>query len=297
MIAASNMPPASPSQLPVSSGPVRVMRVYSRLQLGGIEHQMLEILPRLNGGRYRVSLCLLKSAGDLAGRLQARGIDVHVLPFRSRLDPASLFALARLFRKSGARIVHAHVRESNTSATVAARLARVPIVIGSIHSLNTIRGRRRILQDRMLARWRTAMVAVSEGVRRNYCAQVGVDPARVTVIYNGVDLTRFQTGPFDPSEVLEPLGVPPGDRVVVCVGRLVPPKAHETLLAAAVLVLARAPRTSFLLVGDGALMDELRSRARTLGIAEKVIFAGKRDDVANSKAPVPVRSGGRRRRT
>ena len=41
------------------------MRVYSRLEVGGIEQQMLRVLPRLNGGRYRMSLCLLKRPGAL----------------------------------------------------------------------------------------------------------------------------------------------------------------------------------------------------------------------------------------
>jgi len=63
------------------------------------------------------------------------------------------------------------------------------------------------------------------------------------------------------------------------VARLVPQKSHETLLAAASKVLSRAPHTSFLLVGEGPRLDELREEAGRLGIASKVIFAGKRDDV------------------
>src|SRR6186997_2317845 len=51
---------------PASDRP-HVMRVYSRLEVGGIEQQMLRVLPRLNAeGRYRVSLCLLKRPGELA---------------------------------------------------------------------------------------------------------------------------------------------------------------------------------------------------------------------------------------
>src|SRR5262245_7209084 len=113
---------------PADSRP-HVMRVYSRLDLGGIERQMLRVLPRLNRGRYRISLCLLERAGALADDLRSRGIAVHVVPIEARLRPRSLFALAGLFRGERIAIVQAHVREANTTATVAARLARVPVVI------------------------------------------------------------------------------------------------------------------------------------------------------------------------
>lgn len=255
------------------------MHVYSSLDVGGIEHQMLTVLPRLNSGRYRVSLCLIKRPGAQADEFRSLGVDLHVLPLRGRLRPSSLIALARLFRRTRTRIVQSHVRESNTSATVASRLARIPVVIGTIHSMNKIKAKRRILQDRFLARVRNATVAVSEGVKRNYCETIGVDPDRVTVIYNGVDLSRFEGPPVDRAQLLGPLGIPRGDRVITCVARLVPPKSHEVLLDAAARVLKRAPLTTFLLVGDGPLAAPLEEQAQRLGIASKVVFAGMRNDV------------------
>jgi glycosyltransferase involved in cell wall biosynthesis len=261
-----------------AAGVVPVMRVYSRLDVGGIEHQMLKVLTRLDPARYRVSVCLIKRPGVLADWFRREGIPVHVLPFQGRFPPGGLWRMSRLFRENGIRIVHAHVRESNTSATVAARMARVPIVIGSIHNVDTIRGRRRILQDRLVDRWRDAMVAVSKQVKQNYCRTVGVDPAKVSVIYNGVDLSAF-AGDVSRPEVLGPLGVPPGDKVVICVARLAIQKAHETLLEAAAVVLRSAPRTTFLIVGDGPRLPDLRREAERLGIGPKVVFAGRRDDI------------------
>lgn len=258
---------------------IHVMHVYSRLNVGGIEHQILNVLPRLNNGRYRASLCLIKSEGAQANDLRKRGIPIYVVPLRGRLGPSSLARLGWLFRSTRTRIVHAHVRESNTSATVSARLALVPVVIGTIHSMNKIQGMRRILQDRTLARCRDTTIAVSESVKANYCRAIGVDPSRVTVIYNGVDLARF-TGPdVDRAQVLDALGVDPGDRVVACVARMASPKSHHILLAAAARVLRSAPRTTFLLVGDGPLTESLQAQARSLGISSKVVFAGARDDV------------------
>jgi hypothetical protein len=183
--------------------------------------------------------------------MKAQGVELFVLPLEERLRPASLWSLGGLFRRTGTRIVQAHVREANTTATVAARLAGVPVVIGTVHSLNRIRGRRRLLQDRWLAAWRDTTIAVSESVKRNYCEGRRLPGAR-----DG-PLQRRRPPPVPTGAVsrwpsaalLEPLGADPRDTVVVC-GPPVPPKAHGSPDAAA-RVLPQAPRTTFLLVGDG----------------------------------------------
>jgi hypothetical protein len=51
------------------------MHVYSRLDVGGVEIYLLRLLPRLNAGRYRASVCLLKREGNLDGELRRRGVD------------------------------------------------------------------------------------------------------------------------------------------------------------------------------------------------------------------------------
>ena len=261
------------------SGQIPILRVYSRLEVGGIEYQLLRVLPLLNRGRYRGSLCLLRRAGEMADWVRERGVEVDVIPFASRISPRGLGKLAALMRRKGVRIVHAHMRESNTSALFAAKIARVPVVIGSIHNMDTIRKPRHIAQERWLARWRDHTVAVSERVRQNYCETIGVPLERTSVLYNGLDPTPFEAPPRPNSALLASLGVPPGDKVVVCVARLRPDKRQEDLIEAAAAVLARAPATSFLMVGEGPRLDALREKAAGLGIGGKVIFTGKRSDV------------------
>lgn len=255
------------------------MRVYSRLEVGGIERQMLRILPRLNAGRYRVSLCLLKRPGELAEELRSLGVAVHVLPFKGRLAPTSLLALARLFRREGVSIVHAHVRESNTSSTVAAKLARVPVIIASIHNVDTMHGGRRLLQDRILDRWRDAVVTVSDKVRDDYCAAVGIDPAKCVTIHNGLDLGAFTSGGRPREAVRSELGLAPGDRIVITVARLVRQKGHEVLIEAAAATAAALPEARFLVVGEGHRLDELSALAQGRGLGERILFLGPRSDV------------------
>ncbi len=262
-------------------GRPHVMRIYSRLDLGGIERQMLRLLPRLNAGRYRVSLCLLQREGALADELRASGVPVHVLPIEGRLKPRGVRALARLLRDEGVSIAHAHVREANTTATVAARLAGVPVVIATIHNMASIQGRRRILQDRLLDRWRDAVVCVSERVKEDYCRTIGVRPEKVEVIYNGLDLERFVSGGKPRGEVRSALGLAPDDRLVLTVARLHPQKAHEVLIEAAGAVTSACPSARFALAGEGPRRAELERLVRDRGLAERFLFLGSRADVAD----------------
>jgi len=255
-----------------------VMHVYSRLDVGGIELILMRLLPRLNTGRYRVSLCLIKRAGDLAGELRGLGVPVHVVPIRGRFRPGSMFALARLFRRERVSIVHAHVREANASAAVAARLARVPVVIGTVHNVDEIRGRRRALQDRLVDFLRDATVTVSEAVRDNYCRTIGISPAKCVTIYHGLDIEKFTAGGPTRDAVRASLGLAPEARVVITVARLVPQKAHEILIEAAPRILQAVPSVQFLVVGGGPRLEELRELASKRGVGEIFHFLGKRYD-------------------
>lgn len=256
-----------------------VMRVYSRLEVGGIEKQMLRLLPRLNAGRFKMSLCLLKRPGELVEELRELGVSVHVLPFKERLSPSSLRDLARLFRNEGVTIVQSHAREFNTSATVAARIAGAPIMIASIHNMNTILGWRRILQDRFLDHWRDAVVTVSDRVKEDYCRTVGVSPDKCVTIYNGLDLEEFAQGGASRQSVRASLGIAPEARVVIMVARLVRQKAHEILIEAARMVAPGVPDVQFLIVGEGHRMDELQALACEAGLKERFHFLGSRSDV------------------
>jgi glycosyltransferase involved in cell wall biosynthesis len=263
-----------------SHQPASVVRVYSRLDVGGIERQLLRVLPRLEArGRYRTTLILTRREGTLLPEFREAGIPVEVVPLRGRLNPRSVRTLAARFRHHRARLVHAHVYEANTTATVAARFAGRPPVIASLHNLGTVRGLRRRLQDRILNRFRAAVVCVSQGVRENYLAEVGAPPDRVTVLYNGIDVEAIRAVPPDRDGMRAEFGFPPGSPVVTCVSRLKAHKGHGDLLEALARLAPREPGVRLLVVGDGPERPALEARSRAPDLKGRVTFTGNRDDV------------------
>ena len=157
------------------------------------------------------------------------------------------------------------------AALLARRLGR-PLV-AKVHGSDIHVAARGALRRRLIAwglRQARAVVAVSEPLKEAMVG-LGVDPARIILIPNGVDRERFRSK--GRREARAALGLPPGGRRVIFVGNLEPVKGPDVLLAA----LRRLPddvRVSF--VGDGTMRERLRAAADAAGLDGRVQFAGRR---------------------
>jgi len=264
-----------------------VARVITWLPRGGIERRLVALLPRLNQPPFRVSMVCLRERGPLADALEQAGVPVAVVPLRSRLDPRGLRALARWLRDQNVDLVHAHMYRSNVPVTIAARLAGVRAVLCQVHNVDTWETRRQRWMDRWLLRWRSAMIAVSEEVKRDIVANLRCRPEQVRVLYNGIDIRRYESARPDP-DLRRRLAVPENRRLVVVIARLVEQKGHARLLRALEAVRGELPPTCVLLVGEGKLRGSLEREVQARGLDDMVSLAGHRDDVAQILALADV---------
>jgi glycosyltransferase involved in cell wall biosynthesis len=125
---------------------------------------------------------------------------------------------------------------------------------------------------RLLNQLTDRVFANSEGAKRVAVAAERLSPAKVDVIYNGVDMRRYAADAGDLS-VTGSLGIPPDALVVGIVANLRPVKDLQLFLRAAALVAAAVPNTAFVIVGQGPLRDELGRLATELEIAHQVFFS------------------------
>lgn len=109
-------------------------------------------------------------------------------------------------------------------------------------------------------------ISVCEALRAEMIA-IGMDPARVTTLRNGVDLQRFV--PVDRAEARQRIGAAPG-RLLVSVGLLTERKSHDILIRA----LPALPGATAIIVGRGEQEGPLRELARALGVADRVRLEG-----------------------
>jgi glycosyltransferase involved in cell wall biosynthesis len=255
-----------------------IARVITWLPPGGIEKRMAALLPRLNAPPFRVTVVCIHERGALALALEAAGVPVELIPMRTRLDPRGVRALARWFRDERVDLVHSHMYRSNVPATMAAHFGGVRPVLCQVHNVGTWESARQRWLDRWLMRWRTAMIAVSEEVKRDIVANLRCPPDRVRVLYNGIDLAEYGSRRPDP-QLRAALGIPDGWRVVVMLARLVEQKKHTRLLQALEKIRRDIPPTRVLLVGDGGLRAPLEEEVRRRGLDGMVSFTGHRPDI------------------
>ena len=154
-----------------------------------------------------------------------------------------------------------------------ARRLGIPYVV-KVHGsdLNVQAGfalRRR--QIRSAFRGAGAVVAVSRALA-DKAVEIGADPARVQVIYNGVDGELFAPGPRDVAR--RRLGLQGGAPLLLYVGNLKQTKGCVDLLEAFPALLAERPEARLVYVGAGPCRSELLGRAAALGCADRVTLAG-----------------------
>ncbi len=182
--------------------------------------------------------------------------------------PAPLVAaqLVRLLRRLRPAVVH--VTDVWPPALVAARAARVPRLLLTHHTPELPRN------DNVVGRvwWRAGWAARPEVIYTSETDRErdGRTRLRTHVVELGIDLDRFASG--NPS-------LPQDGPLVGNVARLAPQKDQRTLIEAARLVLEHRPEVRFAIVGEGELRADLEAHARALGISDRVLFTGAREDV------------------
>ncbi len=119
-----------------------------------------------------------------------------------------------------------------------------------------------------------AVFAICHGLR-NDLIQRGINPAKLGIMPNGVDLTLFGSPPGRDDALADELDVPPGSPVIGFVGSFYDYEGLDDLIAAMPLLRQEQPEARLLLVGGGEMDPQLRAQAAQLPDPEAVIFTGR----------------------
>jgi glycosyltransferase involved in cell wall biosynthesis len=260
---------------------MRVLHLITGLAAGGAETQLRQLLRHSD---YAADVVALSNAGCVADEIRADGRSVSDLGMRSNRQVAVLGRLTGLIRTGRYDVVHTHLYRAGLYGRIAARLANVPVVVSTEHSLSA-EGR---LEGRLVtpAAWglyRIAercgdlTVAVSAAVHRAL-RQRGIAAHRLAIVPNGIELDRYTFSAPDRARVRAELDMGPRAQVLGTVGRLHRWKNVDLAIRAAAPLLG--PDRRFLVVGDGPERAALEVLAGRLGVGGRVHFVGERLDVS-----------------
>ncbi|MBI3945928.1 MAG: glycosyltransferase family 4 protein [Armatimonadetes bacterium] len=261
--------------------------------LGGTGRHLADVGCGLAAAGFAVEAVIsLRRAEDFAPkaqRLAEAGVTLTEVPMARAIAPAddarALWRLYRHLRRSQPDLVHAHSSKAGILGRVAARWARVPVVVYSPHAFafqmrSGYAPRTLYLRlERLAGRWTDCLVAVSHA-EADLAAAAGLLPkARIAVIENGVDPAETVSR-AEGAAVRQALGIAPQAPVVLFAARLVEQKAPEVLVRAALRVLERHPDAVFLLAGEGPLRPLLEQEIARANGEPNVRLLGYRPDAA-----------------
>ena len=260
---------------------LQVGHVTLTMGQGGIENLILSLGETLSGEKTTCSVYCLDDGGELLETVERMGMRTVVFKRRNGLDWGLIAALAKKFRADRLHVVHTHNVAAHFYGCMAARLARVPVVINTEHSRHYIDGHwRRRVEKWLLSHLSDRLVAVSEELRRSSLELDRINPDKVMVISNGIDVRKFSAVSVDDALCLRAREeIAPHIRVITIIARLHPVKNHQLLFRALSILKISHPDICLLVVGDGAQKEALVGLTVELGLVKSVRFLGNRHDI------------------
>ena len=260
----------------------KFLYLIGQLACGGSERQLSWLLSSLDQDRFEPVVVVWSYASDdkYVDELRDQGIEIVALP-RTASAFSKLRILRRLVKEIRPQIVHSLSFYTNTAAWIASFATR-SVAIGSVRS-DFFRSRRKT--GRVLGYVNSCLPShqvynseLSAEEARN--CRTYFKPRAITVVRNGLDLSRFSRdhGGNSIESIMQIVGV----------GSLVSVKRWDKLIACAAILKKRGIRFQLKLAGDGPLREELVSQAAALGLCNEVQFLGQVDDIPSLLASSDV---------
>jgi len=234
----------------MAMSPIRVCQLITELRPAGAERCVYELARRLDRRRFDVCVAALRG-GEVAERLAAEGIPVHLLNVRGKWDVLKLPRLARLLREHRIDLLHTHLFHADLAGRPAAMLARVPRLVHTVHVAEARFRPWRFTYARLTSRLCDRIVCVSQSVFTQHSRRSGLPVGRYTVIPNGIDTEAFSRDDARRRELRSQWRLGENEVLLAFVGRLDKQKGVDTLLEAMSMLAERGAAPRLVIAGAG----------------------------------------------
>jgi glycosyltransferase involved in cell wall biosynthesis len=237
---------------------IGIVHVMARMAPGGTEHQLLGMLEAaVTSGLWDPTLCVLSDGHPLTERARQAGIRTIEIEGGSRADPGRLAPFRHL--TAPADLIHSSLWGANAFSRIANLGSGRPPVVISERGVEDHRTRAQRLVDRTLAPLTMGFIGNSRAVTEFISGWHGIDPNddRLAEIGNGID-----TDIFHPRRRADGAGFV---NVITSVGRLIPGKRVDRLIAMLPAVLEHVP-AELVVAGDGPEREKLTAMASGLPV-------------------------------
>jgi len=271
---------------------MRVCHVITKPELGGAQLSTLNILANLPADKYDPSI-ITSPKGILAAEIRdTKGVKSHFIPSLVRninpiADIIAFISIYIVYSINKYAIVHTHSSKAGIIGRWAARFAKVPRIVHTVHGWsfndyqNAILKNFYIFLERLTAKFTTKIICVSEkdletGLRHRIAPK-----DKFVVIKYGIPLAEFRRPSGNGKEKRKELGIHNSDPVIGMISCLKPQKSPLDYVKACIEIYKETPNVNFLLIGDGVLKKRCKEVLSSTPLNGRFIFAGWRKDVSD----------------
>ena len=249
---------------------MKIAHVVDSMEVGGAETLVWQMCRLQREMGHDPCVYAVAALGALGERMRQEGFVVQANVGKHLSDTARSFY--RIFKESRPDVVHLHNPTPTIYAAIAARIAGVPSIVSTRHSL-VAPPRRAVMEVKYALAARTCdwIVGICDATTNNVKSMRSASLRKIVRVYNG-------TTPL--SRVEKDYWPPKSGFTLVYVGRLAPVKNHALLLNAFCSALSSMPGLRLWIVGDGSERIALERMTSQLGITAEVTFWGQQLDVA-----------------
>lgn len=272
---------------------IKIAQVITRLDWGGSPDIVRIICTHLEPESYDVMLVTgstkyptVRTRGFLE-KFSGRTVIIPRLKREINLlmDLSALVSLYLLFRREKFDIVHTHTAKAGVLARLAAYFARVPVIIHTPHGHNfygyfgICMSKIIIAVERFVARFTDRIIVFTELEKKDFIRFRVADTEKVSLIYQGLELERYTQVNIDKVKSKKAFGIAVDEDVIGMIGRLEPIKGPGYFVEAAEEVAKKFTKTKFIVVGEGGLRQRLENQVEGMGLKDRFIFTGWREDI------------------
>jgi len=268
----------------MATRPLRILFLVEEMEAitaGGTERQILQMIRLLREAGMEPEVCVFRHTAWLTEDLA--GCPVHNAGIGKLASVRAIPQFWRLVRWMRARrfdVVQTFFIEANILGPGLARLAGVPLILGSRRNLNYWMKPHHLILQRISNRFASRLVANCEAVRQKVAAMERFPLDRIDVIYNSIDAEHFRPDPEIRRRMRNEFQIGEEQVVIGNVSTLRPVKGVQHFVAAAALVRDRAPAARFVVIGDGPLRPAIEQQIADLQLGSVFRLLGSQEQIA-----------------
>lgn len=263
---------------------IRVAQVMGKMVGGGVESVVMNYYKHIDKSKVQFDFIVDSDSTDIPrAEIEAMGGRIIVVPPYQKLNKY-ISALTKLFKEEDYKIVHSHINTLSVFPLFAAKKAGVPVRIAHNHSTA---GKGEYKKNIMKFALRpfgkiypTCFAACTKYAGEWMWGKKTVKKGKVKVINNAIDLDVFKYDENKRNEIRKNMGLE-NKFVIGHVGRFCYQKNQEFAVDIFYEVQKLNPDSVLLLVGSGDTMRKIKDKVHSLGLDNKVLFMGNRNDVCN----------------